>query len=879
VAFAQYLDSSDSSYIVPKEAIDTQLLQAIACAHKDQALIASAQNSLSTQEQKQLPTLEKKEANRMKKEDGNFFERKFGRRSFLKGTAAAAAVTGVAVASPGNTVIKALAAGQKNATASSGEQVFCGVCRANCFGGCFLNVHVRDGKVVRTSMREMPDPAYNRVCLKGLSHVQRTYDPNRLKYPMKRVGERGAGKWERISWDEAIDTITTKWKELQAKYGRDTIAFSKIAGSWGTLAFTYPFKLINYLGATAIYASMDAAFGYGCMNALGYGLFFNGNEPKDMANAKCIIIWGSNPTEAQIQNWHFIAEAKKNGAKIIVIDPNFTTSAAKADVYVSIKPGTDGALAMAMMNVAIKENYIDVPFIQKSSVGPFLIKESDGKYLRESDVGGNGKDFIVWDSAANKYGTSKTVASPAINGTYTINGIKVTTAYDLLLKSVEKYTPEEAEKVCGVPAETIREITRIYSQNSPSTLYFGYGLDHYVNGHYNFFAASALGIITGNVGKKGANVGLPFGMAGYFNPAANGNDPSAIPGPTIQSTRVPDIVKSGKIKDKPLTLKSLFIYSGNSLANFPNRKEWLEVINQMELVVVADMKMTDTTKYADIVLPVCHWFETEDTVGQIVQHPMLLLQEKAIEPLYESKSDFEIINLLATGMGLGDKFAQTSAQYMDITLDSPIAKAQGLTYKDLKDKKAIRWLPGDLFIHGEGGVFPTATGRAQFYQENPMTNFDYGQEIDYSKERLPYWEHPNEVYDENPLKEKYPLAMFQEHQRWRTHTQWGGSAAPWLREMDPEPTIKLNPADAAPREIKSGDIVKVFNDRGYVVIKAVLNDGVRPGMVNIPKGWEAEHFIGGHYQDLTSGVSSNVCANHPFFDVLVQVEKVKGGKA
>lgn len=808
-----------------------------------------------------------------------FFNKGFNRRSFLKGTAAAAAVTGIAVASPGNTVLKALAAGQNNAAAVSGDQVFSGVCRSNCFAGCFLNVHVRDGKVVRTSMREMPDPAYNRVCLKGLSHVQRVYDPDRLKYPVKRVGERGAGKWERISWDEAIDTITTKWKELQAKYGRDTISFSKTSGNYGSLAMNYPNKLVNYLGATSILPVNDSAFGFGTMNAFGFGLFFNGNEPKDTANAKCILIWGSNPTEAQIQNWHFIKEAKRNGAKIIAIDPNFTTTAAKADIYIPIKPGTDGVLALAMTNVAITEKFIDAPFIQKSSVGPFLVKESDGKYLRETDLGGAGTDFIVWDGTANKYGTSKTVASPAINGTYTINGIKVTTAYDLLVKSVKNYTPEEAEKTCGVPADKIREITRMYCQNMPGTIYFGYGPDRYVNGHYAYYAASALSIIVGNVGKKGASVGCPFGMGGYFNPAANGNDASAVPGPSIPSYLIPEVVKNGKIIDKPITLKSMYAYCSNFVANHPERKSWLEVIDAMELFVVADMRITDTAKYADIVLPVAHWFEQEEMTGQIVQHPMLLLQEKAIEPLYECKSDFEIINLLAAKMGLGEHFKETAAEYIDITLDTPIAKAQGLTYKDLKDKKAIRWLPGDLFIHGEGGVFPTATGRAQFYQESPMSNNPFAQKNDVSKERLPYWEHPNEAYDENPLKEKYPLYMIQEHQRWRTHTQWGGSAVPWLRELDPEPTVRINPVDAESRDIKNGDTVKVFNDRGYVVLKAVLSEGSHPGMVNIPKGWEAEHFIEGHYQDLTNKTFNNFCGNNCFYDTLVQVEKVKGGKA
>ncbi|MGE4273337.1 MAG: molybdopterin-dependent oxidoreductase [Desulfitobacterium sp.] len=868
------LTTAGASAIVIKENADEELIPALVQVLRDREFNDAVARLLENQ--KQFITLFKEEVHLMGKEDGNIFGKRFGRRSFLKGSAAAAAVAGVAVASPGNVVKKALAVGEEAAVAAPEDQIFSGACRSGCNGGCLLKLHVRDEKLVKTSFGELPDEEYNkRICLKGLSHVQRVYDSNRLKYPLKRVGTRGSGEWEQISWDEAITTITDKWQELWKDYGQSSVALVTASGNLGGVHGGNALGWFRKaLGMTKIDNATDAAIISFSAKALGISAAYNSNELLDMQNAKCIISWGNNLTESNLQSWRFVANAKEKGAKLIVIDTIYTTTASKADKFVSVRPGTDAVLAMSMMNVAIAEDLIDKEFIKSSTVGPFLVKESDGKFLRLSDLGQLAEgdpDGIVVRGQDGKIGLPTEIADPVISGTTTVNGLKVTTAFDLLKGRVADYPPEKAQEICDVPADTIRELLHMYVENSPSTIFMGYGLDHYVNGHYNVMSVMALAMITGNLGKRGASCGCLLPIDAFWANSGVYGMSEGTPGPTVSILHLEDVLDNGKFGDIPVTLKSLFIASSNPIGNAANYNKILEMIDRMELVVVSDITMSDSAQYADIVLPAAHWFEANDIFGAYSPNPYVYLQEKALEPLYESKPDFEICKMITEKLGLAKEYNITDMEFIEKYLDGPGAKAKGITLESMKKNKAARVLPKP-FVHGEGGVFPTATGRAQFYLEQPAPAYNYGQDWDVEKERLPVlFEPPTEAWHENPLFKKYPFVLVQEHTRWRTHTQWGH--APWLRELDPEPIVKINPLDAEPRGIKDGDIVRVLNDRGYVVLKAVIQNGIRPGVLNIPKGWQRGQFIEGHYQELTANRTNFVCNNTPFYDILVDVQK------
>ncbi|TCX53692.1 dehydrogenase [Dehalobacter sp. 12DCB1] len=876
LVYAHYLESIDACFIVEKEKADKMLLPAL-----HQAL------------QKQQMLLNEKEVNLMGKEDGNILRRNFGRRTFLKGTAAAAAMAGAVAASPGSTVLQALAAGDDAQTTSPEEQIFAGACPSCCEGGCSLNVHVRNGKIVKTSKRDFPDKKWNRICGKGLSHALRTYEERRLKYPMRRVGERGEGKWEQLSWDEAIQYICEKWKGYLSEYGGSSISYSFAGGNSTVCVNNYLKRLFNWMGGTFVFHMLDMAAVDAPGRAVGYGPWFFGNSLTDIMNSKYIFIWGTNPTSSYKQNWHFVQEAAENGAKVIVIDPNYTITASKADKFVPIRMSTDAALAMAMINIVVKEGLADKEFIAQNTVGPFLVKESDGLYLRQSDLGGAANaenNAIVVRGADGKVGLPSEIPNPVINGTFEINGIKVTTAYDLLLERTAEWTPEKASELCDIPVETIYELARMYAAG-PTCLYASEGIDHMGNAAPAYAAMYALAMVTGQLAKHGAGVSGVQGLClgSMFDCSSIIYPPGKVPGPTIPSLKLLDILNEGMYAGKPMAIKSLFVSTANILRAQAERKSWIEVFNKLDLVVVADQYMSDTAKHADIVLPVCGYFEYESVLTMF--NPFAKMTEKAIDPLYESKPDLEIINLLGKGMGFGDEFVVTRDEFYTKLMDSDACKAVGISWEKLKQEKTMRYMSDD-YVHGAAGVtssggaafmtgaevhagsgtFPTPTGRAQFYQEAFKPYIDYGQKIDQKKESLPYWEPPIEAWPDKPLFSKYPLIFATERSRLKANT--GYTHVQWLLEIMPEPFIKINPQDAAVRGIVQGDTVKIVNDRGYMVLKAFVTPAVRPGVVVANHGFEHDQFIDGDEADLTSRAINPAVPNNAYFDTLCEVKKM-----
>lgn len=761
-------------------------------------------------------------------------------------------------------------------SAVQGEKVFSCVCIGNCQSRCRLFVHVRDGKAVKTSMAPFPDPRYNRVCLRGLSQVQRIYDPNRLKYPMKRIGERGEGKWERISWDEAIEMITTKFRGYQEEFGKQSIAFSTVSGDMGFVQGIYSIKrLTNLIGATETEYSLDMSDTFGLGRVLGNGGVFNQrNDPADLANAKTIIVWAANVPDSHPHDWRFIADAQQAGAKVIVIDPRYTTAAAKADRWISIRPGADPALAMSMANVIITEKLYDEEFMLNHTVAPFLVREDTKKFLRQSDLTGIKPEtpatpdpYIVWDPAAKEGKILTEVQKPALEGNYTVGKFKVTTAYTLLREEMAKYPPEKVGEICEVEPEVIREVARLYAQNKPSSIYCGF--IQYNNGLQTGHAWGILASLTGNIAKQGASVGH-CGLSGYNLNFIPYLFPRGMNAHIVPWIYLKEVLKSGKFKGKDHPIKAMFIIASNVVCNATNQKEILNTIfPALEFIVAVDMVETDTTKYADLVLPAAHWFERTD-IAQGPDQPHTTLSEKALDPAYESKSTTDIYRLIANGMGIGDFYKYSDEEFIQMLIDTDLARASGLTWENLVEKKVIQTLP-TCWVNWAENKFPSPSGRLEFYLEDPKPRIDCGIEIDKSREHLPVFTPPFEAWPGNPLMKKYPLVYHTVRQRWRLHSQWHGT--PWLRELDAEPLVKIHPEDAGTRGIKTGDVVEVFNDRGHVVLKAVLSEEMRPGMVSVPKGWQRHQFIAGSYQELTQDHCNTSDFNQSFYDVLCEVRK------
>ena len=402
------------------------------------------------------------------------------------------------------------------------EQIFRNVCRPNCGGHCPVNVHVRNGKVVKITRAELPDPRYNRICQRGMTSMYRIYHPDRIKYPMKRIGERGEGKWQRISWDEAIDTISGTFKDIQARYGNQAVMLSTLSGDVGAINGWMPGlmrRFFNAIGASSLNPVLDAAHHWGIarviINGPGAGL---ASEMKELARAKTIFTWGINMTESNIHNWHHVADALENGAKLVVVDPRFTNLAAKADIHVPIRPGADPILSLAMVRVIIDENLHDRDFLTTHTVAPFLVRDDTRMFLRRSDLTGikpdkdGTDDYVVWDSEAGQPAALSDASMPALEGRYTVNGMGVATAFQLLKDFLIDYDPDKAAGLTDLDPDLIRRIARLYATGTPTSSISGYGAGAYHNGGVAGHAMAILMAITGQIGLPGAVFGTIYSL-------------------------------------------------------------------------------------------------------------------------------------------------------------------------------------------------------------------------------------------------------------------------------------------------------------------------------------------------------------------------------
>lgn len=822
----------------------------------------------------------------MKTDTDKWINPKLTRRTFVKASAASTVVAGVAMSNPvGSAMTYMDECAAEDQEPDVQDDIVPGNCRSNCFQSCYLNVHVRDGKLIKTTTAPYEDAIYSGSCLKGLSHVQRTYSPTRIKYPMKRQGARGEGKWERISWQEAIDEISSKFTSIQEKYGSRAVAFDIGSGNYGLVHGVQGIvnRLANSIGATKLNTCYDQATGYGADRVIGGGIWRWGNEPRTMRDAKNILVWGSNPVYAQPQNWRIVKDAQDQGAKVTVIDPIYSATANEADEYIAITPGSDLMLALYMLKHVLEEEHIDLNFVTEKSSAPFLIRRDNGQLLRKSHLNEGtdpeADDFYVWDASSDKAVlVSEGPSKPAIEGSYTVEGIETDTVFTMLKQEMNRYTLEETVEMTGISKETIHQLIETYL-DGPTTIYTNYGIDHYQNGHLWAVTAFILAAVTGNIAKPGAGFtglyvqSIPINYYGMY--VTNGN----MADERLPMTELHKVMRDGELEGEPYVVKALYSTSANSMSNYCSQNEWHNhILPNLDFIVCVDTEITDSASYADIVLPAAFWFEVNDLrVGY--NNPYIIYQEKAIDPLYESKPDSEIIALIGRAMGLAEFFPEDydDDRWIELLLDDDLLRAMNITFERLKKEKVIRG-EGSAehpFIRGEHG-FNTESGRANLYCENPVPRVDFGQDVSHliEKERFPYFKPPGEAWKKNPLYAKYPLVYVQEHSRYRVHTQWFN--VPMLRELDPEPLAKISRADAESRGIQTGDIVTVFNDRGSVAIKAEVNDAISPGVLSIPKGWQKSQFIQGGYQEMTNSETDPMAVNFPFFDSLVEVKKREG---
>ncbi|MFC1821144.1 molybdopterin-dependent oxidoreductase [Thermodesulfobacteriota bacterium] len=706
-------------------------------------------------------------------------------------------------------------------------------CPAHCgTNACGILAHVKDGKIIKIEPADFPDPKYRRICLRGLSSLDITYHKDRLKYPMRRTGERGEGKFERISWDDALDTIAARFEEIAAKYGWKGIGWALGGPGTGTTKFAVYLMLASLTKSTYV-----SFWGYGdAAVPCGSRALFGTQLPQTLLewpDPELLIVWGANPAEtAPMTHMRTILDAKDKGSQIVVIDPRFTLTASKADEYIGIRPGTDTALVLGLIHVVFKNKLENRDFIHRHTVGPYLVKASTGEFLREKDLIPNGTDdYMVWDTTSKTpENHRKNIMNAALTGAYKVNGLECKPAFQLLIDLVEEYPPERVADLTGIPAATVTKFAERISSAHPVSFMTIMGFSRTFYGDVSTRAIGTLAAVTGKLHLTSAAGHRPIVLnwRGFLPP--NPKRPEFSRMPVMQ-------LYDAAISGKPYPVKAIWIAFTNLLNQCANNNKIVdEVFPNLEFIVNADLFMTPTAKYADILLPVCSYLEFSDVL--MTPYPYLQLQQKVIEPLYESRSDATIVSELARRLGFGEHFDKQEEGFVELMLSSGHPSVENITLKKLKQGPVPAHMP-EAVPSAEELKFSTASGKIEFYSED-LRKFD---------QALPVYTEPLEASGNDS---RYPLTFIQGHTRFLTHSMFANS--PTLLELNPEPLLEMNPVDAESRGISDGQTVTVFNDRGKATLKARLTDGLLPGVINLNEGWWPNQFIEGHTNALTHDV-------------------------
>lgn len=663
-----------------------------------------------------------------------------------------------------------------------GGKILKTICQA-CHMSCGVLVHVMNGKITRIDGDPEHPLSQGMICPKGIAYKQVVYHPDRLLYPLKRVGERGEGKWRRISWEEAIDQIAVKLNEINDKFGPDSIAACCGGNPRRSMPAT---RFLTDSLNSPNWAYSDAFFCWGphvVAESVTYGGRITTDVNIDCRNSDCIVVWGGNPVHTHTVVARDIMNARARGAKVIVIDPRMTATASKADIWVQLRPGTDAALALGMLNVIITERIYDKEFVSQWCTG-----------------------------------------------------------FEELTERIQTYSPKKVSEITGVAEEIIKSAAMLYAKTKPACLYLRVGNELIFNSTQASRAIACLIAITGNIDVKGGNLFLcpPKGLVGrMFYVKKEWRLPDEIEERRIGAKEFPllagpkapfglfhtPLLIKAMLTDKPYPIKAL-IASNNLCVSMPNSKEVYDALKCLDLLVVYELFMTPTAEVADFVLPVATYFEIDELVDRYPNY--ITARRKVIEPVGECWDELRITHEIVERMGL--KFtpwpelqARGWLGYEDFRL-----KDTGLSFKDIESGECI-FAPMEYKKYTKNG-FATPSGKVEL-SSNLLKEFGY--------DPLPHHVEPFESPISTPeLVEEYPFILITGG-RTIAYFHSLGHQVPWLRELVPNPTIEIHPAAAKRLGIHEGDWVWVETPRGKGRIKqkAKLTKAVHPDVVHSVAHW------------------------------------------
>ena len=766
-----------------------------------------------------------------------------------------------------------------------GDKVVWSACTVNCGSRCPLRMHVQDGVIrwVETDNTGLDEYGAHQVraCARGRSMRRRVYHADRLKYPMKRVGKRGEGKFERITWDEAFTQIAASLQKTIADYGNEAVYINYGTGTLGgTMTRSWPnnltaiSRLMNCIGGWldhyGTYSTAQIRMGL----AMTYGGWAAGNSISDIANTRLVVMFGNNPAETTMSGggviYHLTEARKRSNARMIVIDPRYTDTAigaGAADEWIPIRPGTDTALCAALAYVLITENMVDQAFLDSHCVG---------------------------------YDEKTLPASAPSNGHY--KAYILGSGPDGMPK-----TPEWASRITGIPAARIVKLAREIGQTKPCYIVQGWGPQRHANGEIQARAIAMLPILTGNVGISGGNTGareggyaIPFVRFPVFeNPIKKQISVFTWTDAIIRHEEMTDKTAGIQNGDRlNVPIKFIWNFAGNALTNqhgnINRTHEILQDESKCEMIVVIDNHMTPSAKYADLLLPDYTLSEQMDFVmdGNMGNMAYAIFADQAIEPMFECKGIYDMMAGVAAKLGpeVEQKFTEGRTQEEWLRHIYELSREKDPALPDFETFRA----QGIIKRHDPNGhtiaykafrddplanPLKTPSGKIEIYSETLAT---YAQTWTLAEDELI---HPLPVYAstfdgwDSPDRKEFPLQLCGFHFKARTHSTYGNVE---VLKAAARQQVWINPLDAEPRGIKDGDRVRIFNRYGESRILAKVTPRIMPGVAALSEGaWLEQDTNGvdhaGSVNVLTTHRPSPLAKGNPQHTNRAQIEKVKEG--
>lgn len=797
---------------------------------------------------------------------------KLSRRRFLKGAAAVGATTAAAA---GGTAFVLLGKDHPDVAASAGvDRVVRTTCSPNCTGSCGQLAFVRDEMVVKVQQAaDYPDAAYNpRGCMKGISYHTLIHGADRILKPLIRTGERGSGEFREATWDEVLERVAGDMQRIGQRWGYDSIhVFGQVPGSG------YIQKGANYRASALLGLTHGTSFDFNGDLPMGMPITFGvqnaEHEAKDWANSRFLLLIGANPVETRIPDVHFLFDALEKGARMVVVDPNFSGTASKADAWLQIRPGTDAALGLAMAREILAADLGDLDFLRTYTDAPLLVRLDTGLRLRERDVvaGGSEERFAFRDERSGEIGWvgTKRLGMPrgsraALGGTYRVrladgSRVEVAPGFELVRRELETWTLDRAEQVTGISADRIERLARAYATSKPAAILMGGGSNHWFHGDLTGRAMGLLAAMTGNIGVSGGGFSVYVGQYKVrvnVGPWNNPDGEKAHIVPSIYFVRGRSETMHPDVPYPEHGFHGLVVTFANMFVQAPDVNRLHETLRELDLVVVVDHQMTETVKWADVVLPAATWYEKTDLTATPL-HPFLQLQQAAIAPVGESRTELWMWRELVK------RIAPDRAAAMEVTEDEAIemilaaggdrgGPTEGITLAQLRDGPVRLNVPdpdipflaqiNDLEpfppvslpapLEATAAFLPTR--RIEFYKEEERFR-ELG-------ETVPTYRDPHDDGVHDPSE--WPLTLLTPHSKWRIHSTYGNN--PWLAEIHGgRPKVLIHPDDASARGIETDDLIEVYNTRGSITAWAEVSPAAGVGAVTLPEGWWPRDFAAG----------------------------------